>query len=154
MPRRVSDGDGPPSSRAFRSDREGLARVLGELEAAIMEYLWSHRPAGCSARDVHQAVGIPRGNHYLTILTVLNKLVAKRLLRREKHGRAFSFVPALTREAFLRDVSRELLGGMLQLAPDIAVTSFVDLLSEVDPDVLGRLDREIARRRPKRRRRQ
>lgn len=145
MPRDFRDGEVPASPRSFRSDREGLARVLGDLEAAIMEYLWSQPPGGCSARDVHETVGSARGNHYLTILTVLNKLVAKRLLRREKHGRAYRFVPMLTRESFLRGVSRELLAGMLQLAPDIAVTSFVDLLTEVDPAELARLEREIAR---------
>lgn len=144
-------GMGPkddPAAPTFRPSREGLAQVLGELEAEIMEFVWREAVTPLPARAVADRVGKARGVQYITVVTVLNNLCRKGLLQREREGRAFQYEPALTRDEFVAQVSREVLSGVLRLGPELAVNSFVDALAEVDPGELRRLrERLDARRR-------
>jgi len=70
-------------------------RGLGQLEAAVMEVLWSaHSPL--PVRGVMDAMtGRPLA--YTTIMTVLDNLHRKDFVARDKHGRAYHYRPALTR---------------------------------------------------------
>ena len=138
--------DESPTS-SFRPSREGLAQVLGELEAEIMEFLWSGAdPPPLSARTVAEHVGKRRGVKHITVVTVLNNLWRKGLLRREKEGRAYQYEPACGREEFLARVSRDVLSGMVRLGPEVAINSFVEVLAELDPDQVERLRKKLARR--------
>ena len=60
--------------RIFRLRKTGLARVLGELEASVMEVLWAHQ-RDLSVQDVCRSLG--QGTNYKTIMTVLSRLVDK-----------------------------------------------------------------------------
>lgn len=133
----------------FRPSRDGLAQVLGKLEAEVMEYIWTHASGPVPARQVADAVGEERGVQHITIVTVLNNLCRKRLLRRERAGRAFVYEPRLSRDDYLRKVSREVLSGVVKLGPSLAVSSFVDVLEEMDPEELRRLKKILAERRAK-----
>ncbi|MER6176091.1 BlaI/MecI/CopY family transcriptional regulator, partial [Streptosporangium sp. NPDC001681] len=62
-------------------------RGLGDLESTVMERLWSyHRPA--SVRDVLEDLRRERDIAYTTVMTVMDKLQKKGLLRRKPVGRA------------------------------------------------------------------
>lgn len=128
----------------FRPSREGLAKVLGELEADVMEYVWSAAPAAVTAREVEAALRELRGVQYITLVTVLNNLWRKRLLKRERAGRAFIYQPRLERDEFLLQVSRDVFSGMVDLGPEVAVTSFVDVLVELAPEEVERLQKLLA----------
>ena len=52
----------------------------GELEAAVLEALWAGEELSTPA--VHERVGVPRGLAYTTILTVLQRLRKKGLVKR------------------------------------------------------------------------
>ena len=91
--------------RRFRPSRDGLAQVLGDLEAEIMEHL-SLRSGAVAARAVADAVGTRRGVQHITVVTVLNNLCRKGLLRREREGRAFRYEVALARDEYLRSIRR------------------------------------------------
>jgi BlaI family transcriptional regulator, penicillinase repressor len=123
----------------FRPARDGLAKILGDLEAEVMECIWDNGPEPLSARDVEDAVGPARGVQYITLVTVLNNLWRKGLLKRSRSGRAFVYRPRLRREDFLRQVSRDVFLGVVELAPEAAVSSFIDILSELEPSELVRL---------------
>lgn len=130
----------------FRPAHEGLTRVLGSLEAEIMEFFWGEADQPLAARAVAEFVGPRRGVKYITVVTVLNNLCRKGLLRREKEGRAYVYEPTLDRGRFLEQVSRDVLSGVVRLGPDVAVNSFVDVLAELDPDQLETLRRKLAER--------
>lgn len=73
------------------------ARPLGELEAAVMQRLWSWgRPA--AVREVRDDLANERVLAYTTVMTVLDNLHSKELVVRVKQGRAFVYSPRLTRE--------------------------------------------------------
>lgn len=128
-----------------RLSADGLAKVLGDLEARVMNVVWDlGRPA--PARTIHAVVIEDHDVASLTVITVLNKLVTKGLLRREKRDDVFHYRPMLSREEFMTRVSRRVVEGIMALAPDAVAASFVDVLSRQDPEKLAELGRLIRRR--------
>lgn len=72
-------------------------RQLGQLEAAVMDRLWAwNRPV--SVRDVLEDLTRERPLAYTTVMTVMDKLHSKKLVRREKHGKAYLYAATSSRE--------------------------------------------------------
>jgi predicted transcriptional regulator len=72
-------------------------REFGELENAIMQVAWgSDRPL--VVREVRERMRYGRPVAYTTVMTVMNILFRKGVLRREKYGRAWRYWPAESRE--------------------------------------------------------
>jgi predicted transcriptional regulator len=128
-----------------RLSAEGLAKVLGDLEARIMRVVWRLDRAA-SARHVHERVIEDHAVALHTVITVLNKLVAKGLLRREKVDGVFQYAAPLSEAEFLTQASRKVVEGILSLGPDAVAASFVDVMAERDPERLNELKRLIERR--------
>lgn len=126
--------------RRFDLDAKGLARVLGELEARILEVVWSLERA--TVKDVTDALG-PNA-HVKTIMTVMNRMVEKELLRRERHGRAFWYEPITDRETFMAGVTSRVLAGLLADFPQPTLAHFVE---SADPEQLAALEALIRSRR-------
>jgi predicted transcriptional regulator len=127
----------------FRLSADGVAKALGDLEARVMGVVWSLGGAS-SARSVHQRVALEHSVTIHTVITVLNKLVRKGLLRREKEGEVLHFSACVTESEFRAEVSRRLMEGILSLGSEAATTSFVDVLARRDPaqlEALGELIR-------------
>lgn len=128
-----------------RLSADGLAKVLGDLEARVMRIVWKlGRPV--PAREVHERVSEEHTVAIHTVITVLNKLVAKGLLHREKRQELLHYEPMLTEEQFLTQTSRRLVEGILSLGPQAVTTSFVEVLAESDRDRLEDLARLIQQR--------
>lgn len=126
----------------FHADRTGLAKLLGSLEAELMEVVWSTAPP-VTARDVHERATAEV--KYVTVVTVLNNLWRKGLLSRERDGRAFQYRATSTREEFVRAASEGVFRGLLDLSPRIAVNSFVGVLDALSLDQIEELRAEVAR---------
>lgn len=109
-----------------------------------MEVVWSTPEVDWTAREVSEQVGPDRDVKHITVVTVLNNLWRKGLLRRRKRQGVLRYGAAVERQDFLERVSREVAEGMLELAPEIAVTSFVDAVTRSGPDALDDLRRLIA----------
>jgi len=63
-------------------------RVFGELEIAILS-IFQHDGSKCTVRDVLQA--LEKEDKYTTIMTVMNRLVAKGELDRTRNGQSFQY---------------------------------------------------------------
>ena len=123
----------------------GLAKVMGDLEARVMRATWDiARPV--PARAVHLRVVKRHRVELATVITVLNKLVAKGLLRRAKRDDLFHYEPTLSEEEFMARASRRLVQGILSLGAEAVTASFVDVLAEQDPEQLAEMARLIRRR--------
>ncbi|MBK9696464.1 MAG: BlaI/MecI/CopY family transcriptional regulator [Propionibacteriaceae bacterium] len=70
--------------------------LLGELENVVMGILWAH-PGPLAVREVHARVGIERKLAYTTVMTVLDRLSKKGVVRRNLEGRAWLYTPATSR---------------------------------------------------------
>jgi len=129
--------------QSFRLHQEGMARVFGELEAKVMEAVWDLQQP--TVQQVCDHLG-PSYN-YKTVMTVLNRLVEKRALTRQRVSRAFVYRASQSREAFLCRVSRAIMGGLVRDFGNLAVAQFVETLDEIDPQQLAELERLVQERR-------
>jgi predicted transcriptional regulator len=136
----------PQIQSSIKLSAEGAAAaVLGPLEAMILEALWTlGRPA--SAMELYEVVRRSHRAAPLTVITVANRLVAKRLLRREKRDDLFHYSPVYARETFTALVSRRVVEGILSVGGNAIAASFVDVLAERDPEQLAELARLVRRR--------
>lgn len=145
-----SDETSPDSGRiriqdTVRLSADGLAKVLGDLEARIMRAVWElGRPA--SARTVHDRVTLEHAVAIHTVITVLNKLVEKGLLRREKQDDLLHYEACMDEAEFRAQASRRVVEGILSFGPEAVTASFVDVLAESGPDRLAELADLVRRR--------
>jgi predicted transcriptional regulator len=101
----------------FRLHEKGLHRVLGRLEAQIMEILWNDSPL--QVREVLDRLKAEPDLAYTTVMTVMQRLSRKGVLKRRKYKNSHVYRPAMTREAFHRKLVEEVLSGLLEDFPDI-----------------------------------
>ena len=137
-----------PDISVFRPDRPGIRKVLGDLEADIMELVWA-RPAGqgTTVRDVFERLYERRRIAYTTVMNTMARLARKHLLRVEKAEHAYVYYPTFTQEEF---VSR-MVGRILEdLLVSFSGATLERLQALADPQAAARarhlLD-QIARRR-------
>lgn len=139
-----------PNSRirqatTVRLGAEGVAKVLGDLEAMVLELLWQlARPT--TARAAHEEVITRHDVALLTVVTVLNNLVGKGLLRRRKVSGVFHYAATISREDFLERTSEQMVNGILAFEPEAVAASFINVLAEQDPERLAELSRLVRRK--------
>lgn len=108
-------------------------RPFGDLEAAIMECLWS-RGEPASVRDVLGELRTGKQLAYTTVMTVLDNLHRKGVVTREMAGRAWMYQPTWDREQYTAMLLREVLGSSCDR--QAALMHFV---SELRPDEVADL---------------
>ncbi|MEV0385428.1 BlaI/MecI/CopY family transcriptional regulator [Nonomuraea sp. NPDC050643] len=83
-----------------------MARGLGELESTIMDRMWAIKEPA-SVRDVLEHLRQDRALAYTTVMTVMDKLHTKGLLKRRPVGRAYIYEAVSSKEAYTAEVMRE-----------------------------------------------
>lgn len=126
--------------RRFDLDVEGLERVLGELEARILEVVWETGPT--TVKAVTEVLGSEA--HVKTTMTVINRMVEKGLLRRKRHGRAFIYTAVTDRETFMMSVATRVIDGLIR---DFGRPALAHLVDSADPQQLAELEAMIRSRR-------
>lgn len=128
----------------FRPNRKGISKVLGELESEIMEEVW--RRGSCSVRDVYEELRLKKKIAYTTVMTIMTRLAEKELLRKEKDGTAFIYHPAVSKEQFGREVTSQIIAGLVDGFGREALAQLVEEAGKVRPETLAELERVIAER--------
>ena len=137
-----------PEINVFHPDRPGIRKVLGDLEAEIMEIVWA-RPVGegITVREVFEPLYERRKGAYTTIMNTMTRMAKKNLLRVEKRDHAYIYYPTVTQDEF---VSR-FVGRILEnLLVGFAGPTLHGIEALPDPQVAARarqLVAEITRRR-------
>ena len=108
-------------------------REFGELESAIMDVVWDSDRAYL-VREVRERLSYNRPLAYTTVMTVMNILYGKGVLCREKHGRAWRYWPAESREEHDARLMAEVLrsGGNER----ITMMRFVERVSDEERESL------------------
>jgi len=117
----------------------------GDLEYAVLAKLWELGSA--SAREIHEQVGEPAKLVYTTTAKVLDRLHAKRLVNRERKGRAFVYRAHVARSVVEGARARDFLTRLVGPAPRSAAATLVDAAESVNPKLLDELAEAIAARR-------
>jgi predicted transcriptional regulator len=120
-------------------------RGLGDLEAAVMDCLWS-AGRGLRVREAQEMLA-DRGRDlaYTTVMTVMDNLYKKEWLRRERVGRGYVYEPAETRAASTARLMHEVLDDSRDRAA--AFMHFVDDMSSEDTATLTAALQVLRRRR-------
>ena len=134
---------GESAIQFFRLDEKGLAHIFGELEAKIMDAVWTLGKA-----NVQDVVDHLEGKqHYKTLMTVMNRLVSKRVLCRYRVGKAYVYEATQSREALLSDVVDRLMRSLLVDFRELTLAQIVETMETVDPLALAKLETLINDRR-------
>ena len=117
---------------------------FGELEAQIMDRLWSWgRPT--TVRELYDDLSTTRQLAYTTVLTVTDNLYRKGWLTREKAGKAHRYLPVTSREEYTARLMREALDGSADTAA--AFAHFVEQISDEEAKALRSALRRPGRQR-------
>ena len=117
---------------------------LHELEAEIMDEVWTR--GDCTVREVLDALNAraPTPRAYTTVMTVMQRLDGKGLLRRERNGRHDVYVAALGREAYAQARAGAQVGALVDEYGDVALAHFARQISRLDPKRMEQIRRLAA----------
>lgn len=119
-------------------------RAFGELEERVMRVLWEREGEAITGREVHAALTEETPLAYTTVMTVLDRLWRKGVVRRERGGRAYRYAPVRSEAEHTAALMRELLARTGD--PQAALAHFVRGMRKRDEAVLLRLLGEARRR--------
>ena len=130
--------------KQFGESKHALGQ-LGALESEMMERIW--RSGETSVRDVH--VEFAQRLAYTTVMTTMDRLYKKGLLRRRKVGKAFLYVAAFTEQEYQEQLTHHLFGMVLSDGKNsnAVLSNFVDAVSDTDEALLERLDQLVKAKR-------
>ncbi len=111
--------------------------LRGDLQIEVMNAVWRLGEATVDA--VREQQPKRTRSAYTTVQTVLNRLVERGVLTRERKGRAFVYRAKLGESEFL---ARSIGKRLAEASPDARRAALVNLVDELEP---GEVD-EIARR--------
>ncbi|WP_245960767.1 BlaI/MecI/CopY family transcriptional regulator [Wenzhouxiangella sediminis] len=118
--------------------------VLGDLEVAVMERLWSEPE--WTAKGLHELMGAQRGISLNTVQSTLERLHRKQLVERFKRGHAFRYSPKVRREELVAAYMQDML-GRFGGDPAASIAAFVESADGMDEATLERLEAALERRR-------
>ena len=123
-----------------------MKKLLGELEAEIMEEVWSCGET--TVREVHAQLSRKRELAYTTVMTVMSRLAEKGVLKKRKsEGAALLYEPTVGREEFTRLAVGNVLKGLLSDLSSPTMSQFVELVGEDSDEKLDELAKLIAAKR-------
>ncbi|HEX7017301.1 MAG TPA: BlaI/MecI/CopY family transcriptional regulator [Patescibacteria group bacterium] len=103
---------------------------LGPLERDILHIVWKQENA--SVKTVLAEL-TKKKQHlaYTTVMTILSRLVAKGVLRREKEGRLFLYKPAEKKQSFIRSLIHSTLATFVNRFGEEAITAFLEEAQDI-----------------------
>ena len=129
----------------FDPRKKGLRKILGDLEADVMETVWERGRA--TVHDVHERLAADRELAYTTVMTVMSRLAEKGLLEKEKDGAAYVYTPAASKEEFTRRTVGTVLSELLDDFTAPVMSQFVELMGEQDEAAIEALAKAIEEKR-------
>ena len=128
-----------------RQANTGL-ELRGDLQAEVMEVVW--RLGEGTVDDVRAEQPTRRRSGYTTLQTVMNRLVERGLLTRERRGKAFVYRPGFEEHEYL---ARTISGRLAGASPEARRAALVSLVGGLEPEELDEVARYAARVRRARR---
>lgn len=134
-----------PTPFRLRFGQRGLALRLHELEATVMDLVWSQALVLFPVSTVLAVLEKDRQIAYTTVMTTVSRLHEKGLLARVRDGKRYLYSPRVSREQFLELTAREVLNRTL--AKPQAIAMLAERVADASADELDALDALIRRRR-------
>ncbi len=119
--------------------------LLGELEQAVLNYLWDNGKS--DAKSIHKTLGKKRGISLNTIQSTLERLFSKRLLERAKISYAYVYDTAIERGELINIWLNNMIKALKTSKNEVMLSAFVDLTSDIDITHLQELEELIKKKR-------
>ena len=118
---------------------------LGPLEQRMLDALWTRGSA--TVRELVE--GSCKDLAYTTVMTTLDRLFKKGVLKRSEEGRAFRYVARFSREEFRREAAGHAFRQLLDSSPgsSLPLSFLVEILGERDAQLLDDLRNLVERKR-------
>ena len=110
----------------------------GELE--VLQIIWREGP--CTVRQVLEALNRARPRAYTSVMSLLNVMVDKRLLRRKPHGRAFLYSARVEEQPTLREMVGDLVERAFGGSAELLVAHALEQ-TDLSPQQLDEIHRMI-----------
>ena len=112
-------------AETFRLRQPGLRKLMGDLEAAIMEVVWSFDAgARVTVREVYEALLAQRKIAYTSVMTVMGNLAKKGVLVVEKEGTAYLYRAPLTQAEYTAQAVGSIVSELVSDFADPALAHF------------------------------
>ncbi|MEW6456708.1 MAG: BlaI/MecI/CopY family transcriptional regulator [Acidobacteriota bacterium] len=122
-----------------------MEKILGKLEKSILETLWERD--GICGREIYQKISKNKEIAYTTVLTVLDRMVKKGIVDRKKVDNIYLYYPSMKKEEFERFVTSNIIKGIFDIAPSQAISTFADILSEMNESEINKFFKLIEEKR-------
>lgn len=129
---------------SLRPAESGIRKVLGDLEADIMEIVWQKDIS--SVREVYELLNNERDIAYTTVMTVMGRLSDKGILKKNRGGKSYLYSAAVSRDELSRTMVFSVINGFKDDLGKQALSFFVESLTE-DENALDELERLIQEKR-------
>jgi len=124
----------------FDRTKARQALALGELERSVIDALWDS--GELSGKEIFDLLGERHNVQHNTLLTVLDRLINKGLVIKEKDGRSNTYKARLSRDEFAEFVSAPIIEELFDVSSHVAMSALVDNVS-ADPEKLAELKKLI-----------
>lgn len=124
----------------IRPELDGMRSSLFDLEAEIMEIVWSQGWESFSVHDVHHVLETRREVAYTTVMTTVSRLFKKELLTRRKQSRRYIYVPVMTRAEFIDTMTRDVLNSLPPVGQEAAMEMLVERVAHGNIKELDHLE--------------
>lgn len=129
-------------------NRPGVRKVLGDLEADVMDVMWAWPDdRGATVRDVFAVLEKRRAIAYTTVMNTMTRLAKKKLLIAETGDLAYIYRPAQTREQFVSHLVDRIISDLLVNLTGDAAGSLSEGADLPTIERVRHLQAEIERRR-------
>lgn len=120
-------------SSAFHPNRTGLRKLLGDLEADIMQVIWSRGDAEVTVREVHEQLEASRTIAYTTVMTVMGNLARKKILTAERSGKAHRYRAMQSYEQFTEHAVGRIVDELMKDFSAPAIAHFARAMDRQNP---------------------
>ena len=123
--------------------KQSKPKNLGEVEQAVMDYVWTHGP--CTSEDCREALSGTRPMKESTIRTVLRRLEQKGYVAHSLDGRTFIYRAAEARQNVAARAVKNIIDRFCGGSAEQLVIGMVDN-KVIDSKQIERIARKIAQR--------
>jgi predicted transcriptional regulator len=123
----------PNEGGAFHVGRPGLRKLLGDLEADIMQAIWDCGAAEVTVREVHAGLAAVRPLAYTTVMTVMGNLAKKGLLQARRDGKAHLYKASLSCEQFTEQAVARIVDELARDFTAPAMAHFARAIQDQQP---------------------
>jgi predicted transcriptional regulator len=106
-----------------RTERTIGIQSIGKLEAEVFK-LVCNRKNGATVRDIYEELRLKRRIAYTTVMSVMNSLTTKGLLKQDKASMAYMYKPTVTKEKLANTIIKAVIDKLLDGEVGTVVSHF------------------------------